>query len=91
LLPFQKGQPLNSGQGKREKGNAVKNTSVKFPDVAVRLSGHDGNIYMIMGTVIAVLRRAGHGDAEEDFTRDVTSSDSYEQALSRVMNWVTVT
>ena len=65
---------------------------VRYPDVTVQLShGQDGNIFAIIGTVGQKLEKAGHADVVSEFVHDVTSADSYHEALGKVMRWVTVT
>jgi hypothetical protein len=63
---------------------------IRFPEVEVQLTGQDGNIFMIIGAVRKALRRAGHGDQADAFVKDITSADSYTDALARVQQWVTV-
>ena len=62
----------------------------RYPDVHVKLSGQDGNMGGIIGRVMLALRRAGHGDQEEAFAEDLSSSESHDDALQRVMRWVDV-
>ena len=65
--------------------------SVKFPDVHVQLSGEDGNVFSIIGRVSQALRRAGCAPSEINaFQTQVQSSQSYDEALSVVMQWVSV-
>ncbi len=64
---------------------------VKFPEVHVQLSGEDGNVFSIIGRVSQALRRAGCTPSEiETFQNQVRSSQSYNEALSVVMQWVNV-
>ena len=64
---------------------------VKFPEVHVQLSGEDGNVFSIIGRVIQALRRAGCSPSEIDaFWKEVQSSQSYDEALRVVMQWVSV-
>lgn len=64
---------------------------VKFPDVHVQLSGEDGNVFSIIGRVSQALRRAGCAPSEiETFQKQVQSSQSYDEALWVVMQWVSV-
>lgn len=63
----------------------------KFPDVHVRLSGHDGNVFLIIGRVRKALEQGGVSREQVDeFTQEVTSADSYGGALATVMRWVNV-
>jgi hypothetical protein len=63
---------------------------IRFPDVEVQLTGVDSNIFMIIAVVRKALKRAGYGDDANEFTLDITSTDSYADALARVQQWVTV-
>lgn len=65
--------------------------SVKYPDIEVRLVGEDGNIFHLLGVVERSLRRARVGQSEiRNFRKEVTSSQSYDEALQVLMNWVVV-
>jgi hypothetical protein len=61
----------------------------KFPDVTVRLTGEDGNAFFILGKVQQALRRAGHGDAAQEFYTEATSGD-YDHLLQTAMRYVDV-
>jgi hypothetical protein len=62
----------------------------KYPDVAVQLSGTDGNAFAILGTVQKALRRAGVPDEEvKAFYAEATSGD-YAHLLQTAMRWVDV-
>lgn len=63
----------------------------KYPEIKVRLTGHDGNIYSIVGRVSAALRIAGVPREEiEQMQRAITESQSYHGALGVIMDWVNV-
>jgi hypothetical protein len=63
----------------------------KFPDVHVQLSGHDGNVFLIIGRVRKALEQGGASREQVDeFTNEVMSADSYGGALSTVMRWVNI-
>jgi hypothetical protein len=65
-------------------------TSVKYPDVFVQLSGRDGNAYAILGAVRSALRRAGVSREEQDaFIEEATAGD-YNMLLAVCMSWVEV-
>ena len=59
-------------------------------DIRVRLTGEDGNIFFILGRVREALRRGGHPELVDEVTAAVTSSRSYEEALTRIMEYVVV-
>ena len=57
-------------------------------NIAVQLTGTDGNIFAIIAKVREALRRNGRSDLVKEFTDYITSSSSYEEALCRVMEYV---
>lgn len=63
--------------------------NVRYPDVKVELTGHDGNAFAILGAVARGLKRAGHADAVVEFTAEAVSGD-YEHLLQTTMRWVVV-
>jgi hypothetical protein len=66
------------------------NTTVKYPEIEVQLSGQDGNAFAIMGTVSSALRRAGVSKEERDaYFAEATSGD-YDHLLRVTMDWVEV-
>lgn len=63
---------------------------VKYPEVKVRLTGQDGNAFMILGLVQRALRRAGVSQDEiNEFLAEATSGD-YDHLLQTAMNTVEV-
>lgn len=63
----------------------------RYPDVSIRLSGEDGNIFSIIGRVRGALRKAGHPvSVQDEFSGAVTATASYGEALRTVMAWVNV-
>ena len=64
--------------------------TVAYPDVAVQLTGGDGNGAYIIGRVSAELKRAGHRDAANAFVNDAMDCASYDELLRLVMRTVTV-
>ena len=66
-------------------------TTPKFPDVHVRLSGKDGNVFLIMGRVRRALVEAGATDEDvKSFMNEMLGAGSYGEALQTVMRWVDV-
>lgn len=61
----------------------------KYPEVTVRLVGEDGNAFAIIGRVRAALKRAGHQEAVEEFTKEAQSGD-YDHLLQTAMRYVEV-
>lgn len=64
---------------------------IRFPQIEVKLSGEDGNIFLIMGRVIEALRVEKVSDADRLlFKKEITEQESYEKALAVVQRWVRV-
>ena len=64
-------------------------SDVKYPDVHVQLTGHDGNAFAVMGRVSAALRAAGHGDEVNAYMAEAMSGD-YANLLRVSCQWVSV-
>jgi hypothetical protein len=64
-------------------------TDVKLPDVTARLSGVDGNAWVIMSVVANAMREAGYGSQVPAFREEATSGD-YDNLLRTCMRWVNV-
>jgi hypothetical protein len=65
---------------------------IRYPHVTVHLStGHDGNIFSILGTATGALRKAGHKTAAERLAHDLMATGSYDEALRLVQQTVHVT
>ena len=62
----------------------------KFPDVTVQLTGRDGNVFAIIGSVSKALKRAGHTDAATEFSNRAMSCESYDAVLRLAMDTVDV-
>ncbi|UXR28784.1 hypothetical protein [Bacillus phage Nachito] len=59
--------------------------------IEVQLFGEDGNVFNLMGIVSKAMRRNGISKDEiEQFQNEVTSSNSYDEALQVMMRWVDV-
>jgi hypothetical protein len=66
-------------------------SKIRHPEIQVRLSGTNGNIYAVIATVRQAMRKAGIPQQEiGEFTSQVTTSGSYDRALATVMEWVDV-
>lgn len=59
-------------------------------DVAVRLTGTDGNAYAIMGTVQKALRKAGAPKEDIDAYLAESMSGDYSHLLATACEWVEV-
>lgn len=55
-----------------------------------KLIGEDGNIYYIMGKVVATLKKEGLQEQAEEYKQRVFSSKSYDTALQITMEYVEV-
>ena len=66
-------------------------TSPRFPEIRVRLTGKNGNALVLISTVIRALRRQGIDSASiKELSRDATSGDD-NHVLQTCMVWVSVT
>ena len=64
--------------------------TTKYPEVVVKLTGHDGNAFNILGRVTRAMKAAGVPAADrEAFTQEATSGD-YNNLLATAMRWVVV-
>ena len=63
---------------------------VKYPNVKVRLTRHDGNAFGILGRVQRAMRLAKVAQDEIDqFVEEATSGD-YDHLLQTCLKWVDV-
>lgn len=59
-------------------------------NIAVELTGIDGNAFSIMGAVTKAMQRAGVSSEEQDqYFKEATAGD-YNQLLATTMKWVDV-
>lgn len=54
----------------------------------MNLIGEDGNIFAILGSATRLLRESGQGEQAQEMIRRVYQSDSYEQALAIISEYV---
>lgn len=54
----------------------------------VKLVGQNGNIYNILGIASRALKEAGYADEAKEMQTEVFASDSYEEALAIVLQYV---
>ena len=66
------------------------NTTIKYPEIEVQLSGEDGNAMAIMARVTSALRRAGVSQEERDAYYAESTSGDYDNLLATALRWVTV-
>ena len=60
-------------------------------DVVVKLTGENGNIYSLLGTVSKALKKAGYREEAEEMTTKVFACASYNKALNIFQEYVEVT
>lgn len=58
-------------------------------NIVVKLTGTDGNAFALMGKVRTALRRGGHSELVEPFTKEAMSGD-YDHLLATCMDYVIV-
>lgn len=68
----------------------AETTGPKYPDITVRLSGHDGNAFAVMAAVRRALLRNGVPQEEVDEYTEESMSGDYDNLLMTAMKWVTV-
>lgn len=56
----------------------------------VKLIGEDGNIFNLLGICIRALKKNGQRDLVPEMVEKVTSSNSYEDALAVLLDYVDV-
>lgn len=66
-------------------------TTIKYPNITVKLVGEDGNAFAIMGRVTSALRRADVPLEERIKFREECMSGNYDNLLRICMTWVYVT
>lgn len=64
-------------------------TSPKFPDIKVQLTGQDGNAFVIVARVRKAIEDAGHIDEAKEFFEEALSG-SYGHLLRTCDEYVTV-
>lgn len=62
----------------------------KYPNITVKLTGEDGNVFSILGIVTRAMKKAKISDGEiKSFTTEAMSG-SYDNLLCVCMDWVNV-
>lgn len=63
----------------------------RYPEITVDFSTRDGNVFVLIGAVIAALRDNDvPRETIDEFRREVMSAGSYQMALQTMMKWVEV-
>lgn len=65
-------------------------TAVKYPEIEVKLLGHDGNAFAIMARVKRALESNGISDEEVSQYLEESMSGDYDNLLRTAMKWVSV-
>jgi hypothetical protein len=63
---------------------------VKYPDIKVQLTGHDGNAFAIMGRVSKALKMDGVSQEEVEEYQKESMSGNYDHLLQTATRWVCV-
>ena len=64
-------------------------STIKHPNIVVKLVGEDGNAFAILGRIEKAMRRAGVSQEERKaFQAEATAGD-YDDLLATCMKWVT--
>lgn len=58
---------------------------VKVPDVSVRLSGMEGNVFAIISRVRGALHRAGYEQEAREYAQQAMACKSYDAVLQLTM------
>jgi hypothetical protein len=82
-------EEMAATQARREE-TVMPDTQPTYPEVRVRLSGSDGNAFMLIGAVSGALRRQVGPDAANAFARDAMDQGSYDDVLRLAMATVSV-
>lgn len=63
---------------------------VKYPNVKVKLVGHDGNAFAILGRVQSAMRKAGLTPVQIKEFVDEATSGNYDNVIQTCMRYVEV-
>ena len=67
-------------------------TTPIFPNITVKLIGHDRNIFAILATVSKALREHGVSTSHQSkFVNEVITSNCHASALNVCFRWVNIT
>ena len=65
-------------------------STVKYPDIYVRLVHEDGNAFSILARVTSAMKRNGLGQAEIDEFISAATASSYDNLLRTVCDWFAI-
>ncbi|MGA7325511.1 MAG: hypothetical protein WBX25_13730 [Rhodomicrobium sp.] len=60
----------------------------KYPQIHIKLTGEDGNAFLIMARVKSAMRKAGISHSEIEVYTKEAKSGNYDHLLQTTMNWV---
>ena len=63
---------------------------LKYPDIAVQLTGKDSNAFNILGVCLRAMRQAGLSQEERDAFQAEATSSNYDHLLATCMEWFEV-
>lgn len=73
-----------------EQATSEAEVGPRFPDIHVKLTGKDGNAFMILGLVGGALKDSGVSLALCNLFQEEATSGDYDHLLQTCMKWVTV-
>ena len=65
-------------------------STVKYPDIYVRLVHEDGNAFSILARVTSAMKRNGLGQVEIDEFISTATASSYDNLLRTVCDWFAI-
>ena len=75
----------------KEELQMTQANEVKYPDVHVKLSGKNGNVFVLIGITATAIRRAKGAQAAGNFQKEATGMcHSYDEVLQLIMRTVDV-
>lgn len=66
-------------------------TEIKYPNITVTFIGENGNVFNLIGICYMTMKE--HGVSREErkaFFNEVTSQESYEDAIIMMAKWVNI-
>ena len=66
----------------------MSDSTPRYPNIVVQLSGQDGNAFFIIARASMALRRAGVPREEITMFQEEAMSSDYDNVIQTVMEWV---
>lgn len=63
-------------------------STTRYPEIEVELTGRDGNAFFIISRVRSALKKAFVSDRDIEFFTEEAMSSDYDHVLQTVMAWV---